>query len=1093
VPLDKTTGAFFYCGGANRGKSLYNIGYTHKWTSGNQADGFTYCVARKSSTPTSFTYKKMKMYRTAVGASVTNSNIRKACAKRGMRPVCDHANYFDGLCVLANERWHFSHPSHDKRYGIDVNIVKGAFFYTSNGERTLQNQVTRHRWTSNGKFPVSGDTFCAQESSVDRDFVYKKYFKLKRLRVDGTMTSANILKACTGAKMKPLCDHQAYSDGKCELLGGSWHFSHPSHNRRFKVPVTNVKGSFFYCGKSNHGKSLLNTGTTHRWTTGKEKNGYTFCVSRLPEFPREFTFNGFKLSRTQFNGAATSSNILLACNKRRMVPVCEHSNYANGECQMVGSRFSNWHISHGARAVSHKLDQDKLSGAYFYTANANGNRALQQYENGHRWTTSNDQGGGDTFCTTPQHVKSFTKGNYTLISVKVSGAMTSPNIKKACNDKGMQPVCDHASYADGNCVPVGGKWHFSYPVDNIRNKVPVSAVMNTYWYTSNPNQKSMWNRGDTHLWKPDARKDANGYTFCTKEAATEPPLAVVSRTEPPLTLQHQTKDTQSSGRWGTPTLRLPPRIPSMPPRIPTMPPHKGPCKNAGHLHMDFGGDMRKFGDKEQHQLHSYIANALSMKRQDLKVTRHLVDEFGLNHGAVGHGHIFHPTKVNINFRFVGTDAIKHGYELERKVEQGTFKLTGILSPFPLLRLEMEEIYCTSTPTSGPTSTHTARPTVTPTEKPTAKPTVKPTNAPTAVPTTAKPTVKPTLTPTEEPSAVPTVTPTEKPTASPTAQPTNAPSMPPTSEPTFEPSVSPTKLPSNKPTMTPTEVPTTLPPTTDKPSFAPSHTPTEDPTAVPSAVPTDEPTIKPTAKPTTDPTQQPTTQEPTAVPTEEPTVEPTPTPTEKPTAKPTQVPSQEPTYEPTVEPTQPPTTLPPTESPTDEPSSAPTVAPTHVPSELPTHAPTKPPTGCLVRGAKMHILFRARSSRRLLMAVHAQMALLPADAAALEAALATELKLNVNELTMHQFAESSGLVHTEFLFHNKNAIRLGRDLEQKVMQNKFHPLPNQPIHRLYLEEVFDCGAHAVGATHTRDQSNNGPITWTLPDSGYGASNLFKKKK
>jgi len=116
-----------------------------------------------------------------------------------------------------------------------------------------------------------------------------------------------------------------------------------------------------------------------------------------------------------------------------------------------------------------------------------------------------------------------------------------------------------------------------------------------------------------------------------------------------------------------------------------------------------------------------------------------------------------------------------------------------------------------------------------------------------------------------------------------------------------------------------------------------------------------------------------------------------------------------------------------------------------------------------------------------------------DAQILESAIATELKLNINELTMHQFPEPSGIVHTEFLFHNADAIKLGRQLEKKVLDNEFAPLPRQPIHRLYLEEVFDCGEHAVGATHTYDGTNGGEhaIAWALPDSGYAPSGVLRK--
>ena len=52
---------------------------------------------------------------------------------------------------------------------------------------------------------------------------------------------------------------------------------------------------------------------------------------------------------------------------------------------------------------------------------------------------------------------------------------------------------------------------------------------------------------------------------------------------------------------------------------------------------------------------------------ELRVTWCQVDEAGLHLGALGTGKIFHPTKVQINFKFVGTDAIEHGYKLEQAI------------------------------------------------------------------------------------------------------------------------------------------------------------------------------------------------------------------------------------------------------------------------------------------------------------------------------------------------------------------------------------------------------------------------------------------
>ncbi len=101
--------------------------------------------------------------------------------------------------------------------------------------------------------------------------------------------------------------------------------------------------------------------------------------------------------------------------------------------------------------------------------------------------------------------------------------------------------------------------------------------------------------------------------------------------------------------------------------VPTLPPNDGPCTPAGHLHMDFGGDVSQFGDAQQAALTAKIAAALGIKPAELAITRHAVDEQGLNTGALGAGRIWHPTKVNVNFKFVGTTAITNGYTLELKV------------------------------------------------------------------------------------------------------------------------------------------------------------------------------------------------------------------------------------------------------------------------------------------------------------------------------------------------------------------------------------------------------------------------------------------
>jgi hypothetical protein len=79
--------------------------------------------------------------------------------------------------------------------------------------------------------------------------------------------------------------------------------------------------------------------------------------------------------------------------------------------------------------------------------------------------------------------------------------------------------------------------------------------------------------------------------------------------------------------------------------LPTLPPQNGACSNAGHLHLDFGGDIAHFGDAEQKTIHDRIAQALNLKPGQIQVTRHTVNEAGLNYGALYGGRIWHPTKV----------------------------------------------------------------------------------------------------------------------------------------------------------------------------------------------------------------------------------------------------------------------------------------------------------------------------------------------------------------------------------------------------------------------------------------------------------------
>jgi len=215
-----------------------------------------------------YTFTRLKVH----GGRVNTNNIWKTCRSKGLRPVCDHGHYFDGRCEVVYGNKHMSRNS--KVQGID-----GAFFYSgrAHGSRALQHLRggTSHRW-SNGH--EHGDTVCTKHH--DRQELNFQFGgrNVIRTTVPGLMNSANMLKACAAKGMMPVCDHSSYNDGKCENIGGNWHFSHPRDDRKHGIDVRKVGWAFWYCGRAHHNKALINTENSHRWTKGYEQDGDTYCV-----------------------------------------------------------------------------------------------------------------------------------------------------------------------------------------------------------------------------------------------------------------------------------------------------------------------------------------------------------------------------------------------------------------------------------------------------------------------------------------------------------------------------------------------------------------------------------------------------------------------------------------------------------------------------------------------------------------------------------------------------------------------------------------------------------------------------------------------
>ena len=210
---------------------------------------------------------------------MSSSNILLACRAVGMRPVCDHAQYSDGECILAGGSWHFSNPSDVKQHRIPLRLVNAAFFYTNaKDNRSKKNEELSGRWSTGSD--SNQHTICTAPNRRMQSFVHKQY-TLQRVSVIGQMNSANIIKACTAKKMRPVCDHSSYIDGLCIPVGEAWHFSFPGDDRKHGVCISAVQGSFFYAAKANGVHSQQNLGTESKWTSGSEKNGDTFCTMSL--------------------------------------------------------------------------------------------------------------------------------------------------------------------------------------------------------------------------------------------------------------------------------------------------------------------------------------------------------------------------------------------------------------------------------------------------------------------------------------------------------------------------------------------------------------------------------------------------------------------------------------------------------------------------------------------------------------------------------------------------------------------------------------------------------------------------------------------
>jgi hypothetical protein len=246
----------------------------------------------------------------------------------------------------------------------------------------------------------------------------------------------------------------------------------------------------------------------------------------------EDKWNGYLIKRVQVKGEMISQNIIDACKKHKMVPVCDAPDVFDAQCAVITS--TNVYVSNpkenqdatkfGDKKTGRALGANRnlLEGAFLYSGSTKGRESRIDNGFGHRWSESTDVN-MDTLCTPAKKrsthfkytLKTPFKRTYQMDRMKVIGKVTSDNIVRTCASKGLMPLCDHRHFTDGRCISAGGKWHYSLPADDEKHGAPVSEARESFFYNKKGGP-ALINTGANKAVKRTNAFCKNGYSFCTK-------------------------------------------------------------------------------------------------------------------------------------------------------------------------------------------------------------------------------------------------------------------------------------------------------------------------------------------------------------------------------------------------------------------------------------------------------------------------------------------------------------------------------------------------------------------------------------------------
>jgi hypothetical protein len=239
-----------------------------------------------------------------IRASVSSGNMDtimvNECAKKDMKPLCDHPSYCknDPRAGYIGQSYHIAYPPHrnqDSYFPSGWSALKGKFpanlcaFTGPHGgaQQTLCTSGGSHAWRtiSNG----GQDIMCVKTPPFKPDPPFSGVlgsrngapggaytFQKTRAAVQSGNFDTIMVNECNKIGMKPLCDHPSYckNDPKSTYIGQTHHIAYYPHRNvggYFPSGWDNLKGKFtndFCTYTAQHGgshQSLCTNGGSHSW------------------------------------------------------------------------------------------------------------------------------------------------------------------------------------------------------------------------------------------------------------------------------------------------------------------------------------------------------------------------------------------------------------------------------------------------------------------------------------------------------------------------------------------------------------------------------------------------------------------------------------------------------------------------------------------------------------------------------------------------------------------------------------------------------------------------------------------------------------